>query len=74
MKEKNKLIIFFKSKKLDLENKNKKYKELLHLILKQELKIEEKRNEYYLHKFLQKNINIKYHSILYFFKISKKNN
>jgi hypothetical protein len=33
MKEKNKLIIFFKSKKLDLENKNKKYKELLHLIL-----------------------------------------
>ena len=74
MKEKNKLVIFFKSKKLDLENKNKKYKELLHLILKQELKIEEKRNEYYLHKFLQKNNNIKYHSILYFFKISKKNN
>ena len=33
MKEKNKLVIFFKSKKLDLENKNKKYKELLHLIL-----------------------------------------
>ena len=74
MKEKNKLVIFFKSKKLDLENKNKKYKELLHLILKQELKIEEKRNEYYLHKFLQKNNNIKYQSILYFFKISKKNN
>ncbi len=43
MKEKNKLVIFFKSKKLDLENKNKKYKELLHLIQKKELKIEEKK-------------------------------
>ena len=74
MKEKNKLVIFFKSKKLDLENKNKKYKELLHLILKQELKIEEKKNDYYLHKYHQKIINLKYHSILYFFKISKKNN
>lgn len=42
MKEKNKLVIFFKSKKLDLENKNKKYKELLHLILKQKLKIKKK--------------------------------
>ena len=27
---------------LDLENKNKKYKELLHLILKQKLKIKKK--------------------------------
>ncbi len=74
MKEKNKLVIFFKSKKLNLENKNKKYKELLHLILKQELKIEEKKNDYYLHKYHQKIINLKYHSISYFFKINKKNN